>query len=87
MWTAEERKLFKALSDRVLALEEKCDIQPYYASHSADYDVETITTILNDKLPLPSCDNEKGVLFMNNYIVFAWHHPTDGWVEYDKIGR
>ena len=87
MWTAEERKLFKDLKDRVDALEAKCDILPYYSMHDSFYDAETITVLLNDKLPLPSCDNEKGFLFLNDCVVFAWHHPTDGWVEFDKIYR
>lgn len=87
MWTQQEHQMFNDLVQRVTTLENKCDIQPYYSSHDDFYDPETITSVLNDKFPLLACPNEKGILFMNDYLVFAWYHETDGWVEYDRISR
>lgn len=76
-----------------------CCMQPHYKSHSVnlfwidEQQIEQQAYVdLNDQFPLPACINEKGILFCNDGIIFAYYSSefisgdtNTGWQEFRRV--
>lgn len=68
----------------------ECKTQPNYRDIYTQYfytdeDGNIITATaedlnLNDVLPFPACPDEKGVVFLNDAVIFCSYHNQDGWI-------
>lgn len=84
------------LLKRIIALEKnsscscECKTQPHYREASISYyyidengNTQNLTQEelnLNDRFPLPACADEKGILFLNDAVIFCSYHTEDGWI-------
>ena len=67
-----------------------CKTQPHYREIYTQYfyvdeNGNTITATaedlnLNDVLPFPACPDEKGIVFLNDAVIFCSYHDQDGWI-------
>lgn len=79
-----------------------CKVYPHYVSIGEDYfsisydeygnPVETHRTdeelgITHDRFPEPACVSEKGIIFMNDVVLFCHYHEQDGWIIFEAVKR
>ena len=74
-----------------------CKVQPHYREASIDYyytdendDIQNLTQEelnLDDRFPLPACADEKGILFLNDAVIFCSYHTEDGWIVRSALNK
>lgn len=60
----------------------------WYLGNSGDKIGKTADELyLNDRFPPFACPDEKGILFLDDAIVWCWFHSEDGWSIFDVTNR
>lgn len=55
--------------------------QYFYTDENGNITTATVEELnLNDVLPFPACPDEKGLVFLNDAVIFCSYHNQDGWV-------